>query len=45
VLFVIVLFQSISDEVDESNKHSSLPSADKERDVEQLSLESDQLMV
>ncbi|KAM0901943.1 hypothetical protein ACQ4PT_019516 [Festuca glaucescens] len=36
--------ESISDKVDESNKHSSLPSTDKGHDVEQLSLESDQLM-
>jgi hypothetical protein len=44
VVFVNVLFQSISDEVDESNKDSSLPSTDKGHDVEQLSLESDELV-
>jgi hypothetical protein len=44
-MFINVLFQSISDEVDKSNMHSSLPSTDKEHDVEPLPLEWDPLMV
>jgi hypothetical protein len=45
VVFINVLFQSTFDKVEEENKSCPLPSMDKERAVEQLPSEFDQLMV